>query len=438
MPVAVFCILFFTGARAAETKVTRAVSYELKNVTRAGTPEGSWHRDKKGIRFLTEDGKYVKNRWIRVGDAIYYLDSDGRRASGWVNYREYNYYMDENGRLKTGWAKIDGATYYFKSDGKKAKGLYEIDGCTYYFSKINGIRRSGWLKINGGRYYFSKKTYRMCVNTWIKTGKKYYYVGRNGRRKTSCWLELEGKKYYLGADGARVTGNLYLNRKGYYFDKNGVYQPQVKVKDQPDPRKPMVALTFDDGPGAYTKRLLSCLKKNDAKATFFLVGSSVSRYAGSVKLMAEMECEIGSHSYSHPRFTSLSVAGMKSEVQKASAQIRRACGKNPTVFRLPYGDGASNSTVLSALGLPSVYWSIDTRDWANTGNPQHTVNAVLNHVQDGDIVLMHDIHYSSVVAAEKIIPALKKRGYQLVTVSELAKYKGKTSLKSGRTYYHFR
>ena len=89
------------------------------------------------------------------------------------------------------------------------------------------------------------------------------------------------------------------------------------------------------------------------------------------------------------------------------------------------------------MGLPSIYWSIDTRDWANTGNPSHTVNAVLDHVKNGDIILMHDIHRSTVDAAEKIIPALRKRGYQLVTVSQLAKYKGKTTLHRGKTYYHF-
>lgn len=89
------------------------------------------------------------------------------------------------------------------------------------------------------------------------------------------------------------------------------------------------------------------------------------------------------------------------------------------------------------FGFPSIYWSIDTRDWANTGNPQHTVSEVLNHVQNGDIILMHDIHYSSVTAAETIIPALQKRGYQLVTVSQLAQYKGKTKLKAGNTYRKF-
>lgn len=200
----------------------------------------------------------------------------------------------------------------------------------------------------------------------------------------------------------------------------------------------MVALTFDDGPGAYTDRLLNCLEKNKGKATFFMVGSSVSRYKSTVKRMADMGCELGNHSYSHPAFTTLSVSSMKDQVNSTNKVIKEAAGKKPTVFRLPYGDGFNNATVLSTLGLPSIYWSIDTMDWANTGNSSHTVNAVLNNVRNGDIILMHDIHYATVQACEKIIPALKQRGYQLVTVSQLAKYKGKTTMKKGRTYMRFR
>ena len=200
----------------------------------------------------------------------------------------------------------------------------------------------------------------------------------------------------------------------------------------------MVALTFDDGPGAYTSRLLNCLEKNKAKATFFMVGNSVSKYKNVVKRMASMGCELGNHSYSHPAFTTLSVSSMKSQVNKTNKKIQNASGQLPTVFRLPYGDGWNNKTVLNTLGLPSIYWSIDTMDWANTGNSQHTVNAVLNHVRSGDIVLMHDIHYATVKACERIIPALKKRGYQMVTVSQLAKYKGKTTLRKGKTYMKFR
>ncbi|MDO5338450.1 MAG: polysaccharide deacetylase family protein [Eubacteriales bacterium] len=168
-----------------------------------------------------------------------------------------------------------------------------------------------------------------------------------------------------------------------------------------------------------------------------MVGTYVPIYSNTVKRMANLGCELGNHSYSHPAFTTLSYSSMQYQVTTTNNLIYDACGKYPTVFRLPYGDGYNNSTVLSALGLPSIFWTVDSTDWINTNNSQPVINAVLNNVRNGDIVTMHDSHYSTVVAAETIIPILKQRGYQLVTVSELAKYKGRTTLQSGRTYFSF-
>lgn len=297
-----------------------------------------------------------------------------------------------------------------------------------------------WVK-KGKRFRFRKANGKYLKNRWFKANGKICYVDSKGYR-VKGWVKYRGNIYYLDKKGALRTGWLKKGKKYYYLKKNGrrkggAYDPSVKVKSEVDPKKPMVALTFDDGPGPHTNRLLDCLKKNNAKATFFMVGSSVPNYKSTVKKMAEMGCELGNHSYSHAAFSVLSDSAIASEVARTSSNIKSAAGHGPTVARLPYGDGASNGRVLSALGLPSIYWSIDTRDWANTGNPGHTVSAVLDHVKNGDIILMHDIHRSTVDAAEKIIPALRKRGYQLVTVSQLAKYKGKTTLHSGKTYYHF-
>lgn len=423
---------------SASAKTTKAAKYELKNVMEAEPVVGTWSEDAEGAHFLLADGTAVLSRFINVDGVIYYMDKAGVRTSGWVKYRGRLYYMEETGALHSGWLTLKKGTYYFGADGAMVKGFQTIDGESYYFHKKTGVRRTGWITVGKFQRYFNKKTGQMKKSSWVKTGRKYYYVNTKGKKRKSGWLTIDGKKYYLDKNGARVTGKYFIKGKGYFFKKNGVYDPTVKVKGEVDPDKPMVALTFDDGPGRYTDRLLNCLQKNDAKATFFMVGSSVGSYQSAVKRMAQLGCELGCHSWSHPQFTSLSVAGMSSEMSRTSDAIRRACGKGATLCRLPYGDGAWNATVLSAVGFPSIYWSIDTRDWANTGNPQHTINEVLNNVKSGDIVLMHDIHYSSVVAAETIIPALKNRGYQLVTVSQLAKYKGKTTLKKGTTYRGFR
>lgn len=212
------------------------------------------------------------------------------------------------------------------------------------------------------------------------------------------------------------------------------YNIEVGDKNIIDPNKPMVALTFDDGPGVYTERLLDCLEAYDAKATFFVVGTNAAKYQSTLKRMSELECEIGNHTYSHPNLTNVSVSEINRQMNLTNGYISSATGSIATVMRPPYG--AHNSTVRSNVGLPVILWSIDTRDW-ETKNTQSTVNSVLNAVKDGDIVLMHDIHKTTVAAAEIIIPELIDRGYQLVTVSKLAQYRG-SGLKKGTVYYNFK
>lgn len=420
-------------------QITYAKPYELINVKKAEKLPGKWvKKENGGYRYRLESGGAAKNVWLKVNGKIYYLNKSGYRTSGWIEYRGKLYFAKKNGALAFGWLKRGKKVYYLRNNGSAAMGKLTIDGVVYHFDKKTGVRSAGWANLGRKRCYFDEKTGQMKRSCWIKTGDKYYYVGSDGVMLKSCWLVLKNKRYYLGSDGARLTGSQYLDGKGYYFKENGVYDPSVKVEPQIDPSKKMVALTFDDGPGAYTGRLLDCLERNHAKATFFMVGTNVANYKSTVKRMANLGCELGNHSYNHSSFTSLSYDSMRWQVTTTNNLIYSAAGAYPTLFRLPYGNGYNSSTVLSALQLPSIYWSIDPRDWANTGDPQHTVNAVLDSVQSGDIVLMHDIYYSTVRAAETIIPSLISRGYQLVTVSELAKYKGNTNLSAGRTYFHFR
>lgn len=382
--------------------------------------------------------KTKKNyQWISTDKGIFCLDKKGRRQKGWLKYRGNTYFLKKKTGAVRGWMEKGGSLYYFGEDAAMQTGLRTIDGVQYYFSEKTGEAASGWVKIGRHQYYFDRQTHQMKKNCWVKSEKKHYYLNKKGRKRKPGWLTVGGKTYYLDDTGARVTGERYIDGKRCYFKKNGVYDPNAELGPEINPSEPMVALTFDDGPGPYTARLLNCLEENGAKATFFMVGTSVPKYASTVKRMAEMGCELGSHSYSHPQFTLLSDSQIRQECSKAADLIKAASGQKPTVFRLPYGDGASDSRVLKAIGLPSIYWSVDPRDWANTENPQHTVSAVLGTVKDGDIVLMHDIHASSVTAAETIIPALIRRGYQLVTVSQLADYKGKTTLKTGNTYRSF-
>ena len=245
----------------------------------------------------------------------------------------------------------------------------------------------------------------------------------------SDWLSLlaEGKtRNYIFAGFVNSTEFAQL------CEKYGINKGFWSFREI-DPNKPMVALTFDDGPSAHTPRVLDCLEKYNQAATFFVVGTCASVYPEYITRAYEIGCEIGNHSYNHPDLTTLSYAQIQSQMDRTNALIYNATGTYATVTRTP--GGSVNSTVKGAINNPIILWSIDTVDW-KTRDTQATVNCVLNNVEDGDIVLMHDLHKPTVAAAEIIIPALVARGYQLVTVSELAQYRG-NGLEDHKVYYGF-
>lgn len=211
----------------------------------------------------------------------------------------------------------------------------------------------------------------------------------------------------------------------------------VSAQGNIDPAKPMVALTFDDGPGNYEDRILAALQKYNAKATFFYVGSQAEKYPSTVKRMADAGMEIANHSYKHENLPKLSQAGIETSLSKTNSILRKLSGQSVSLVRPPYGaTGGSVKSALASTGQPSILWNIDTLDW-KTKNTHNTVNVVLTQVKDGDVILMHSIYKQTAEATEQIIPALKERGYQLVTVSELAKARG-VSLEAGKNYSSFR
>ena len=201
-----------------------------------------------------------------------------------------------------------------------------------------------------------------------------------------------------------------------------------------DPSRPMVALTFDDGPMASVgNRSLDCLAQYGGKATFYVVGNRCPGYAAEMQRMAAEGHEIGNHTYEHKYLHKLGAEQIQYQVNKGSEAIQAVCGVVPATVRLPGGN--KNATVLANVNAPMIMWSIDTLDW-KTKNTQSTVDKVLGSVRDGDIVLMHELYSQTGDAALQIIPALVERGYQLVTVSEMAQYRG--GLENGKLYYSFR
>lgn len=208
----------------------------------------------------------------------------------------------------------------------------------------------------------------------------------------------------------------------------------VSQNNNIDPSKPMVAITFDDGPGNSTKRILDTLEKYNAKATFFDLGQRMITYKDIVKRESQIG-EVGTHTYSHANLNKLSNDSLINEIKNAENAYYQVLGTYPKLIRPPYGN--ANKTVQSCItNMAIINWNIDTLDW-KTKNPDMIINEVtkVNNL-NGSIILMHSIYDSTAEAVEYLVPYLINEGYQLVTISELATYKN-IELTTNQIYYHF-
>ncbi|MDD2979090.1 MAG: polysaccharide deacetylase family protein [Hespellia sp.] len=333
---------------------------------------------------------------------------------------------DSNLIVKNKYGTWDGSKF------KRMDGTYVVNdfiqskGKTYYFDADNKIV-TGWQDINGSKYLFDDKG--VMETGWVKDGDgNKHYMNADGTMATN-WVEIDGDKYCFDKDGMMYTGEQQVGVKKCVFAEDGKLESE---EYRIDPTKPMIAITFDDGPGEYTMQLLDVLKQYDAHATFFMQGQYVANYTDEVKKMLEIGCELGNHSMDHTSLNTLGPDGVQQQITGTNSELKNACGQPATVMRPPYG--AINDTVRENVGMPMILWSVDTLDW-KTKDKDATVQSILT-ATDGDIVLLHDIHEWSVQAAIEAIPQLINNGYQLVTVSELAELKGYT-MENGGTYSDF-
>lgn len=260
------------------------------------------------------------------------------------------------------------------------------------------------------------------------------WVDENGNVSEQPGKQEEEETGNEGQDNSQAQDvNAGTEAEGQQEAASQESQDQAPAGRQIDPSKPMVALTFDDGPFAPVgNQIMDCLAQYGGKATFFVVGSRVPSYGAEMQRMAAEGHEIGNHTYEHKNLTKLNGAQIQRQINLCNDAVQAACGVRPALVRPP--GGAKNAVVLANAQAPVIMWSIDTRDW-KTRNAAKTVNAVMSQVRDGDIVLMHELYSQSGAAALEIIPRLSEAGYQLVTVSEMAALRG--GVAPGGVYSHF-
>ena len=246
----------------------------------------------------------------------------------------------------------------------------------------------------------------------------------------SISLNLNEQEYVLDIE-------IEMNRLASYFQEDEVMYQQNNAVVHPvrhyvDVNRPMVALTFDDGPVRQNTLLaLELLNKYDAKGTFFMLGFRMERNPDVVLEVLNGAHEVGSHTYNHPYLTKKGT-NLNYQYSKNQEIMQEITGGEASIelLRPPYGSVDKN--VKQTSPYPLIMWSLDTRDW-DTLDAQATHDNIMSNVQDGDIILLHDLHESSVESLRTVVPALIDAGYQLVTVSELMEARG-IEMKNGVTY----
>ena len=201
-----------------------------------------------------------------------------------------------------------------------------------------------------------------------------------------------------------------------------------------DPSKPIIALSFDDGPGIYTAQFLDLFEKYGVRATFCTIGNLVNTQTDALVRAVNMGCEVIGHSWDHKNMAKLSADAVRKQLTDTHDVIESVTGTSVAMFRPPYGAVSDTlKDVAADMGMAIIYWSVDPEDW-NTNDSDSVFNAVMQAVKNGSIILSHEIYKSTLNAYTRIIPELLSRGYQIVTVSEMLQYKY-GDLTPGHIYY---
>ncbi len=213
--------------------------------------------------------------------------------------------------------------------------------------------------------------------------------------------------------------------------KDELRRKGVNVNDI-DPQKPMIALTFDDGPNAEsTLSILDTLKAHNARATFFVLGSRMDEHQDVLLRMQDEHHDIGSHSYSHADLGVDDKDLIDRELRESNKKAQKILGHEFTLLRPTFG--SMSPTLRNEAHMPLIMWSVDTKDWQSR-DAERVYEEIMRNPQDGQIILMHDIYDSTAEAVAKAVPELIKQGFQLVTVRDMYYLRGQ-ALTPGQDYY---
>ena len=455
----IFILGLITLPLRSTAKATAAKASKNESVTEETVSvKPQWQTDEKGWRYLDESGNFCHSAWMEIGGRKYYFDKNGYMATGWTEIDGKRYlfnevgqlapsgwttdanglpiyigtdgamatgwftdstgktiYLDKDGHAVTGWQAVDGKRYYLGTDGSKVTGWQTIADKTYYFD-ANGVMLTLWQDIDGKKYHFGEDGVMSSKLTTID-GKQYYF-NDTGAMQTG-WVDVNGSRYYFGTTGVSANGWNKIDGGWHFFDTNGVLDASKTTAGVP-----VVAFTFEDGPGSYTSDLLTPFEEHNVKATFFFTGSRVEDASDQVVRAHDLGMEIGNNTWYQEKISGLEPEMIYSEIEETNTIIRSLTGSNPTLLRPPVG--SYDNTVLAQAGsLPLILWTLDPHD-KEAVDAQIVYDAIMTNLKDGDVILLHENGVATIDAVKRLVADLQAKGYIIATVSDLAALKGVT------------
>lgn len=379
----------------------------------------------------------IKSRFIETKVA-----EEEKRAEQYKNERRYRpleHALIIESSVYTSESGVTSVAIYESDNSEEGRDMENVDAkvYTYQFSAKTDVSMAPQQIFNEGyrekcSEYFSEYFRKNYTKDELKEGWQDY-VSRDAANFNKYVVSDTGVTFFFD-EGTILDSSRGIVSAGIPASDMGSFLKEQVQERYIDPDKPMVALTYDDGPGGDCEdRILDCLKRNGGVATFFYLGSRVGDNQNKVKAAYDMGCEIGSHTWDHPVLTGLNKTQVKRQLKNTNEAIKEACGQYPTLFRPSYGE--TNKKINKISGVPVIMWSVDTLDWKSLNGKK-----VFKHIKgiddlDGRIILMHSIYDSTADATELIVPWLKENGYQMVTVSELIQYGRGENPQKGKIYW---
>ncbi len=248
----------------------------------------------------------------------------------------------------------------------------------------------------------------------------YYYdyqISYNYQEPISLIINYQEVKDYLNF--TPIFDETYENESGYNYQSD----------------RKSIALTIDDGPNSRNNaRFLELLSDNKAHATFFMAGNMMNACQKCVLDTYNSGNEIGSHTYEHMNIKKNSQEAVLESLRKTNDLFHQITNDDIKLLRPPYG--AYNAENRNYINMPFILWNMDTEDWLYR-DTNHIVDYIRKYAKDGSVILIHESYKETVAALEIILPELYAKGYQVVSISELASLKGVT-LENGVAYNSFK